>query len=143
MQQKYKLGICSCHGKERLIYNKRKNQCYYGYVAESRKRTLERKRKKGTLIDKVALQKFYKQFWDSQPVKVCYETEEPLFKFRSWHVHHIIEKAPHPEHIFNMDVCVLLTLQMHRLWHDLAEEDRPIQMPKTYARYIELKNKYL
>lgn len=108
------------------------------------KRSFERKKanvnKNKEFTDK--LKGFYKIAWDSIPNKVCYETGVPIYTFNKWHIHHVLEKKYYPEHIFNTDVCILLTLEMHALWHSIAPSDRSIKMPKTWAKYNELLNKY-
>lgn len=108
------------------------------------KRTAQRKKIK-TVKNKEfskALDTFYKIVWDNTPLKVCYETNDTLYAFNKWHVHHVLEKKYYPEHVLNQDVCVLLSLEAHALWHGLAPSDRQKKMPKTWAKYIELIKNY-
>ena len=142
MISKYKQGICSGCGKEKLIIVKSKRLCYYCKLKESIKRTKERKIKKGKYIDYDKLGTFYKQFYEQHPTRRCFESGQPIYNGKPWNCHHVLEKKHYPEHIFNSDVCVLLTLELHSLWHTLSDEDRATKMPKTYARYLELLEKY-
>lgn len=142
MQIKYKIGVCGDCGKEKLIVVKSKKLCYYCSLKQQRKRTITRKKLRGTYVDNSKLTKFYKEFYDNHPTKKCFESDEFISNYKSWNCHHIIEKAKHPEFTFNEEVCVLLTLEKHALWHSLTEENRELKMPKTYQRYLELKEQF-
>jgi len=142
MTPKYKTGVCKGCGKEKLIIVKSKSLCYYCKIKASAQRTKERKIKKGTSLDYGKLATFYREFYERHPTRKCFESGRFIYDGKHWNVHHCLEKKRYPEHIFNPDVCVLLTLQLHSLWHTLSEEDRKIKMPKTYTRYLELLEKY-
>lgn len=143
MIAKYKTGVCKGCGKEKLIVVKSKKLCYYCNIKASIQRTKERKIKKGTYLDYDKLGTFYREFYEQHPTKRCYESDRYIRNGKHWNVHHVLEKRQYPEHIFNSDVCVLLTLELHSLWHTLSDEDRAIKMPKTYNRYLELLDKYI
>lgn len=143
MQIKYKKGICAACGKEKLITQKSKKLCYYCQAKASAKRSIERKIKQGKFIDKSALLKFYESFYNKQPEKICFETGVPIPNFRIWNVHHVLEKHKYPEYTFNEDVCVLLTLEQHSLWHGLNDSDKQIKMPKTWKKYQQLMNNHV
>lgn len=145
---KYPIGLCTgtinfkgCQ-KSKPIYHKGRKLCLYCNLKRLRQLSVARKIKKGTYIDPTKLNAFYRSFWDSQPNKVCYETGERLGFYHKWHVHHVIEKKPHPEHIFNLDVCVLLSQLQHSLWHGLERKDKERLMPRTFKRLVELETKY-
>jgi 5-methylcytosine-specific restriction endonuclease McrA len=101
----------------------------------------KQKIKQGKKADKNKLEDYYRKVWDAND-HVCFETDEPLYKFHKWHVHHVLHKEDYPELAFNLDVAVLLSLEKHMLWHDLAPSDRPKKMPKTYSKYLELCKNY-
>ena len=145
ISQKFKVGICKGCNKPKLIIHKGKGLCLTCNQKAAFERSKQRrfiKIQNGLAIDLTEVNKFYKRFWDLQTNKVCYETGVPLYRFNKWHVHHLIEKGKHPEHALNTDVCILLTLQQHALWHSLSNKSRELQMPNTYKKYIELKQKY-
>lgn len=145
MKIKYRNGICSDCGGDKLIVQKSKKLCF----TCNRKRLsnlAEEKRKKkiqeGKVLDYNELQDFYKAFWKSQPEKICFETGKPLFKFHKWHVHHLLEKSKYPQAAFDFDNCVLLNLEQHSLWHHLTEKRKEIMMPRTFEKYLKIKEKY-
>lgn len=144
MQQKFKEGVCKQCNKLKLITNKSKQLCLHCNQIQSLKRTLARRNLKiqaGKVVDLSKMAKFYKEFWAVTP-HYCFETNQPLYTYRAWHVHHLLEKKDYPQYALNNDVCVLLTLQQHALWHSLTDSDRAIKMPKTYKKYLEIKQKY-
>ena len=146
MQIKYLKGICKRCNKEKIIINKSKKLCLYCNQKASIERSQLRKKeriKQGKDVDKSKLTKFYKDFYENHPTRTCFETNEPIVYYRSWNCHHLLEKKDYPQYAFIDEICVLLTLEMHALWHSLLEEDRPIKMPKTYKQYLLIKNKYL
>lgn len=141
----YQKGDCSKCGRNRLIANKSKKLCVFCNKLASIERTKERKKKlieQGKAIDYDKLNDFYLDFWNSFEEKKCFETGENLYQFNKWHIHHILEKRDYPQHALNEDVCVLLSLEQHSLWHSLSEERKKALMPKTYKRYLELIEKY-
>lgn len=143
--QKLKTGICKRCGNNKIIINKSKGLCLYCNNLASIKRSRERRLiriQKGLVVDLNKVNKFYKKFWDSQTIKNCYETDVPLYTYNKWHVHHVLPKKQYPQYVYNLDICVLLSLQQHDLWHKLTDKDREIKMPKTYSKYLELKQKY-
>lgn len=145
MQVKLKQGICSSCGKDKLIINKSKKLCFICNNKASMARQALRKAKRiadGKAVDLTKMARFYKTFWRNSKQHVCFETGEPLYVYRAWHVHHLLEKKDYPHLAYNEDICVLLTLNQHALWHSLTDEDRAIKMPKTYAKYLQLKQKY-
>lgn len=145
MQIKYNKGICAKCGKDKVIVNKSKKLCLWCNSMAAKARTIARQAKRiatGKQVDKNALKSFYHQFWKAQHEHICFESGERLFTFRNWHIHHVLHKEDYPEHANNMDVCILLTLEFHALWHSLAPSDRAKKMPKTYERYLQLKQKY-
>lgn len=144
---KYKLGICKggCSTTEKIIYNKSKGLCYYCNVKAMVKRQNDRRKmkiEKGLALDSNKLQSFYKSFYKQHPTKRCFETNEEILYFKSWNCHHLLEKHKYPHLAYNVDICVLLTLEQHRLWHDIDDEKRKELMPKTYEQYCKIKNKY-
>lgn len=145
MRIKVKIAVCSGCDLEKKIYNKGKNLCITCNTKRLQKQSRERQKKKieqGKALDYTKLNKFYKYFWDLQNEKVCYETGEKLYTFNKWHVHHLLEKNNFMEAAYDVDNCVLLTLQQHSLWHGLSDKERQEQMPKTYDRYLKIKEKY-
>lgn len=145
MQQKLKNGICKGCGKSTLIVQKSKGLCLLCNTKLSLERQRQRKLlkiNKGIIVDPKRINIFYQNFWNTQPIKICYETGVPLYTFKSWHVHHLLEKKDYPQYAYNMDVCVLLSLESHSLWHSLIEIDRKLRMPKTYEQYLKTKHKY-
>lgn len=145
MKQTLKSGICSSCNEEKIIYHKSKKLCKLCNLKRLSTQSRERQNKKiaeGKALDYDKLRKFYKQFWDAQKEKVCYETNESLIAFNKWHVHHLLEKNKVMEAAYDFDNCVLLTLQYHSLWHGLTDKERERQMPKTFKRYLEMKQKY-
>jgi hypothetical protein len=145
---RYPIAICTGKGliqgcgKSKPIVHKSLKLCFYCNVNRLRKLSEARRKKRGSFIDYPKLQKFYKQFWDSQVYKRCFETGEPLPFFRNWFCHHVLDKKHYPEHTYNQEVMVLLTLEVHSDWHASTEEDKAIKHPKTYAKLCELRNKY-
>jgi hypothetical protein len=138
---KYKEGICNECGETKLIVQKSLGLCTRCNQRRLTKRYNENRKKKQEPEYEAKLNKFYRDVWDNN-TPVCYESGSPLFRYHKWHVHHILDKQHYPNHIFNHDVCVLLSLEKHSLWHTLAPSDRKTQMPKTYQRYLELLKKY-
>lgn len=96
----------------------------------------------GKDVDSSKLTKFYKDFYIKHQTKCCFETDEFIGNYRSWNCHHLLEKKKYPQYALLDDICVLLTLEMHSLWHSLNDEDKAKKMPKTYAQYLLIKNKY-
>ena len=145
MKQILKSGVCSNCNEEKIIYHKSKKLCKICNLKRLSKQSHERQKKKiaeGKALDYNKLNTFYKQFWDLQKDKKCYETDEIIITFHKWHVHHLLEKNRFKEAAYDFDNCVLLTLQQHSLWHGLTDEERQKQMPKTYKKYLEMKQKY-
>lgn len=142
MRIKYKEGICSRCNKPKLIVNKSKKLCLYCNNTVRLQRSLAKQKLKKQYVATDKMEDFYKTFWKSQPEKRCFETGQQIYKYNKWHIHHILHKNIYPEHTLNPDVCVLLTLEMHSLWHTIAESDRKKLMPHTYNRFLELKHKY-
>jgi hypothetical protein len=138
----YKKGICNNCGKEKLIVIKSRKLCYICSAKVSAQRTYERKLKKGTLLDYSKLKQFYADFYNNHPTQICFETGVKIYNGKHFNVHHVLEKKDYPEHMFNTDICVLLTLEAHSLWHSLSNIDRQLKMPKTYCKLLELKKKY-
>lgn len=144
MKISYKKGTCKgdCGREDVLIVNKSLCLCQWCNQKRLVKRYNENRNKKVKNGTKARVpESFYKKVWNNQP-HFCYETGEPLYTYRNWHVHHVLHKEDYPEHALNPDVCVLLSLDVHATWHNLAPSDRPKYMPKTYKRYIELLIKY-
>lgn len=142
---KYKKGICSDCGQEKTIYHKSRKLCSSCNSKRLAKKAKERyisNVEKDKALDYKKLDKFYKEFWDSNKVKECYETKKPLYKFHKWHVHHLIEKHLYPQAAFDFENCVLLTLEQHSLWHHITDKRKQIMMPNTYERYLKIKEKY-
>jgi 5-methylcytosine-specific restriction endonuclease McrA len=141
---KYKEGICAGCGETKIIYNKSKKlcpRCNTIRLVNQSKLRMEKKVKEGKALDYNRLNKFYKEVWDSQN-KVCWESGEKLYTFHKWHIHHLLEKDKHPEAAFDIDNCVLLTLEQHSLWHHLTDKRREMLMPNTYTKYLHIKEKY-
>lgn len=145
MRVTYKKGICSKCGEVNIIYNKSKKLCPRCNTLRLVLLAKEREKKKidsGRAIDYKLIDKFYKKFWDSQVNKVCFETGEKLYKFHKWHVHHLIPKKKRVDLAYNFDNCVLLTLEMHSLFHSLSRKDLKEKMPKTYERLTQIEKMY-
>jgi hypothetical protein len=145
MQVKYKIGLCKGCELEKLIYHKGKKLCSTCNQKRLSKEAEARRKLKiaeGKALDFDKLKIFYKQFWDNQKEKICYETNEKLYEFNKWHVHHLLEKDKYMEAAYDFDNCVLLTLQQHSLWHGLTDKEKEKQMPKTYEKYLKIKEKY-
>ena len=144
MKIKYIEDFCNGCGDKKLIVQKTLKLCIGCNQKRLTKRYQESRKKKISnheKADKTKLQSFYREVWDShQPT--CYETGQPLWNYRSWHVHHVLHKEDYPNLAFNHDVCVLLTLEMHSLWHTIAPSDRPRLLPKTYQKYLDLCKQY-
>lgn len=146
MKISYKYGSCSgdCGRDNVLIIQKSLGLCAWCNQKRLTKKYQERRKARidaGQKADKTKLEKYYRQVWD-QNEHVCYETAEPLYKFHKWHVHHVLHKEDHPTLAFNLDVSVLLSLEAHMRWHDMAKSDRPVKMPKTWAKYLDLCKQY-
>lgn len=145
MRIKYKNDICSGCSKDRLIVNKSKKLCLFCNQKASVERSRIRRKERiaqGKELDKSKLARFYKKFYEEHPTKTCFETNEPITNYRSWNCHHLLEKRHYPQYAFLNDICVLLTLEMHALWHSLDEQNRCEKMPKTYKQYMTIKEKY-
>lgn len=145
MQIKYKTGLCSVCEKERLIVNKSKKLCLFCNQKASVERSRIRRKERiaqGKELDKSKLARFYKKFYEQHPTKTCFETDEPITSYKSWNCHHLLEKKNYPQYAFLIDICVLLTLEMHALWHSLDEQNRAEKMPRTYKQYMIIKSKY-
>lgn len=145
MQIKYKTAICSRCEKEKLIVNKSRKLCLFCNQKASLERAQLRRKERilnGKELDKSKLAKFYKDFYNTHPTKRCFETNEPIRSYRSWNCHHLLEKKDYPQYAFIDEICVLLTLEMHSLWHSLSNENRAKKMPNTYNQYLLIKNKY-
>ena len=146
MKITYKKGTCKgdCGKSDVLLVHKSLGLCQFCDMKRKMKKYAEKRKervKTGEKADKNKLQRFYKTVWEkSEPY--CYETGERLWRYHSWHVHHVLHKEDYPLLAFNEDICVLLTLEQHMKWHDLAKSDRPRFMPRTWAKYLELCNKY-
>lgn len=144
MKINYKEGICSQCNEYKLIIQKSLNLCTSCNQKRLTKKYHENRKKKvnnGQKADKTKLQSFYREVWDRNP-PFCYETGQPLWNFKSWHIHHVLHKEDYPELAFNHDTCVLLTLEMHSTWHTIAPSDRAKYMPKTYTKYLSLCETY-
>lgn len=141
MKISYKRGSCSeCERDDVLIVQKSLKLCSFCNAKRLTKRYNEKRKDKvtaGEKADKTKLVKFYKEVWDRNP-PLCYETGERLWNYNKWHVHHVLEKQDYPHLAFDHDVCVLLTLEQHSLWHSIAPSDRPKKMPKTFKKYLDL-----
>lgn len=145
MQIKYKYGYCNACGDWKLIIHKSLHLCFTCNEKRKTKKYAERRKKRvgeGQKADKAALTKFYREVWDRHTEHKCYESGERLWVYRKWHVHHLLHKEDYPELAFNHDICILLSLEQHALWHTISPSDRKLKMPKTYAKYLEILKKY-
>ena len=135
--------MCSCGcGKYGLIVQKS-----LGLIASCNQKRLvkkyqERRKQKVKEGKKAQVpERYYKMVWAMND-PVCFETGVPLYHYHKWHVHHLLHKEDYPELALKTDISVLLSLEMHMQWHQLAKSDREKKMPKTWAKYVEICKKY-
>lgn len=141
----YKWGICSECGQPKIIVNKRLGLCALHDIKRKAKIYAERRKEKakqGLVVDKTEMAKFFKYYWEKHTDRRCFETGEPLYYYKSYYLHHLLEKQPYPQLAFKEDNIVYLSHLQHSLWHSLTDSERQKQMPKTYKRYLYIKNKY-
>lgn len=142
---KYSLGTCLECGKIKLITNKRKHLCMYCNSKILMKKSLDRKKEKiskGLIVDPAKMSTFYKEFMVANQPHVSYETGDAITNCRPWNIHHLLEKKDYPNLALNHDVCIYLTLAEHSTWHQLSNKSRQEQFPNSYAKYLQLKEKY-
>lgn len=145
MNIKYKEDICWGCNLPKLITQKSLHlctSCNNKRLSKSYRERLKKRIKEGKITDKQRLSRFFKKYWSKYKEHVCFESGEKLYYYSSWHLHHLIEKGPHPELAYKEDNIVYLTLQYHSLWHSSTDEQKKKLMPKTYKRYLEIKLKY-
>lgn len=142
----YEKGICSKCGLPKLIVNKRLNLC--ALDDRKRKATIyairrKEKAKRGEKVDKAEMAKFFKYYWNKYSDHRCFETGEPLYFYKSYYLHHCLEKQDYPELAFKEDNIIYLSLILHSNWHSLTDSEKEKQMPKTWKKTNETKKKYL
>lgn len=113
-----KIAECKSCGKTGRIYAKR--MCPKCYMKERQKVYIERKElkvKKGIILDSKKLSNFYLKYWNDNPNRTCFECGAPLYKFRPWHIAHIIPKRLWKEYnkdiVFNYDNIQYVCLGCH------------------------------
>lgn len=145
MKIKYEYGICSKCGFPKLITQKSLylcTSCNRKRLAKKAYSRLKEKIRQGKVSDKDRVRRFFKKYWKKHLPHVCFETGQPLFVYHGWHLHHLLPQEDFPQYALNEDNIVYLSLSLHRLWHDLTDEKRQHQMPKTWAAYNKIKKKY-
>lgn len=109
---KYKEGICSGCGKEKLITQKRLNLCSWCNQDRLRKKSLEKTKHRYQ-----SLKKFYKDYWDKHENRECYECGKELLVYRNWHIAHIIPKREQKNYsidiTYNYDNICYLCFDCH------------------------------
>lgn len=146
MHIKLEVKICKGCGLPKTITNKSKCLCLICNLKRLAKLSYARKKKqveKGDRINPMKLNTFFALFWASHTKKVCFESGEPIYNYTKSNCHHLLEKSKYPQFALINENCVLLTWAQHNLWHSLTEEKRAEQMPNTYQRYLQIKDKYL
>jgi hypothetical protein len=144
MKISYKRGTCQgeCGREDVLIVQKTLKLCQFCNQKRLTKRYNQKRNLKVKQGEKAKVpESYYKKVWAANP-KVCFESGQPLYSYKNWHVHHCLHKEDYPHYALYDDVCVLLSLEYHALWHALAPSDRQRRMPNTHKRYIELCIKY-
>lgn len=82
-----------------------KKLCMSCYIKGRNKVYQERHKKKiseNKTLDKTKLQEFYKEYWNTHEPRTCYECGQQLYKFKSWHILHIIPKRLYKN--YNVDI---------------------------------------
>lgn len=85
----------TCKGCNRDSYIYAKGLCGICYSKERSKEYRKReiaKARSGDILDRAALQKFYRNYWEEHTERICYECGCNLYKYHSWHILHIIPK---------------------------------------------------
>lgn len=143
---RYEKGICTKCGLPKLIVNKRLGLC----ALDDRKRKAslyatrrKEKAKKGKIVDKAEMAKFFKYYWGKYTNHICFETGEPLYQYKSYYLHHLLFKEKYPQFAFKEDNIVYLSLLQHSLYHSLTTAEREKQFPKVTKKLNEIKQKYL
>lgn len=137
-----KRGICNGCGNDRIIYAKKLCQSCYAYsripiyLARKKEKILN-----NSIIDKIKLQEFFKEYWDKYKKRECYECGIPLYNYRNWHLHHVIPKRFWKNYktdiVFNEDNIVYVCLDCH----SDADHNAMKNTPKIEKLYNELKEK--
>lgn len=140
---KRKQGTCTGCGVDRLIYSKK--MCQNCYLKSRQKVYAERRKDKiakGDTINKDKLHEFFKEYWDENKKRVCYECNTPLFTYNAWHIHHLIQKRFYKQYlpidiVFNKENLVYVCLGCH----SDADHNQMKNTPKIKELYNKLKEK--
>lgn len=146
MLRKLKLGICSKCGELKLIVNKGLKLCAKDDLRRKDALYASRRKeraKQGKVVDKAEMAKFFKKYWAEHTDRRCFESDEPIYTYRSYHFHHCLEKHLYPKLAYEESNIIYLTLYFHSLWHSLTEKERAKQMPKTWKKYEQTKKRFL
>lgn len=137
--KKGKIVECNnCH-KQKPLYSKGLCASCYGYARNKVYQARQVGKYKAKYND---MEAFYQKFWNSQTDKKCFECGNKLWIYKNYNVHHIAYKSKYPQYSNQEDVCVLLCLECHSKWHAISKLKLEQEMPNTYNRFLELKNKY-
>ena len=145
MRIKYEQDICWGCDLPKLITHKGLHlctSCNQKRLAKLYRARLKERIKSGKITDKQRLARFFKKYWRDHIERRCFESDEKLYSYRSWHLHHLLPKEDYSEYAYNTDNIIYLSLEMHALWHSLTDNERQQQMPKTWAAYVKIKTKY-
>ena len=137
---KKKIGICKCCLKENEIVYKTGFLCFYCNENRKRKKYYDNQKKRiksGKSIDNTKMVSFFKKYWDEHPIRRCYECGCVLYQYKSWHIHHILEKSKYKDLAFDNDNIVYVCLEHHSGFHT-----NPSSTPKLLDLYIKKLNKY-
>lgn len=146
MRITYKIGVCAKCKLSRTIVHKSFKLCWLCNEKRKTKLYAERRKEKakqGKVVDKAEMAKFLKAYWAKYTDRRCYETDENLYYYKSYYIHHLLFKQKYPQFAFKEDNLVYLSHFQHALYHSLTEREREEQFPKTTKRLYEIRKKYL
>lgn len=143
-RSKFSVGLCSECGNANMLVNKSLKLCIGCNQKRLYKQSLERKKikiKDGKIINPSRLDKFYKQYWDTNKERFCYECGCPLYVYKKWHIHHVIPKRHFLKYlpidiVYNNDFCIYLCLE-----HHAQAETNLDKVPLTKELTIKIKEK--
>lgn len=109
---KYSEGICSECEKNKIITQKRLNLCSWCNQSRLKKKSLEKTKGKYQ-----SLKKFYKNYWDDNQDRECYECGVELLVYKNWHIAHIVPKRDQKKYsidiTYNYDNICYLCFDCH------------------------------
>jgi hypothetical protein len=138
---KRKTAVCSGCGKSKLIYARKLCQYCYGMDRQKVYRERQKEKIKNNLaIDKEVLHEFFKNFWESNKHRNCFECNTPLYNYKHYHLHHVIPKRyyklyPNVDIVFNPKNIVYVCLGCH----SNADHGDMKETPKIKELYNKLK----